>query len=281
MSRQLHKLFIHTLLAVTLLGSTFAASAEPAQVIRLATTTSTQNSGLLDYLLPEFEAEGYDVQVIAVGTGKALQFGRQGDVDLLLTHAPAAEDRFIAEGYGRQVLPLMHNDFVFVGPRDDPAGLLSATTLSEALHQLVTRNARFLSRGDDSGTHKKERALWQEAELASNWSGYREVGQGMGRTLMMAVELDSYTLTDRGTWLAMQDQLPSLQILFSGDASLFNPYRIVLINPQRHPHLNHEGARALATWLTRSSTLSRIADYRVHGSVLFVPVSSDQRVAIE
>lgn len=279
---------VRSLLLLGLLNTpalTQAQAVEPAhpnaRVIRLATTTSTDNSGLLNYLLPEFEQQGTKVQVIAVGTGKALQFGRHGDVDLLLTHAPGAENIFLQQGYAIQALPLMHNDFVLVGPDTDPADLTTAKDLYQALMRLYQQGATFLSRGDDSGTHKKELRLWRQLEMKPDWSGYRQVGQGMGRTLMMAAQLGGYTLADRGTWLSMRDQLPQLKIVFSGDAALFNPYRILLINPERHPHLNHQGARELASWLTQASTLEKIGQFKVQGVSLFVPIAADQRVTLD
>lgn len=276
-----HKILRALALVSCLFSANAAFAEEPTkQAVLLATTTSTENSGLLDYLLPSFEQQGFDVQVIAVGTGKALQFGRQGDVDLLLTHAPSAEDQFVQEGYGIQALPLMHNDFVLVGPTNDPAGVAVTRDLAQALTAIATTDALFISRGDDSGTHKKERKLWNQASVQTDWEHYQEVGQGMGRTLMMADELGGYTLTDRGTWLAMNARLANLNIVFSGDPALFNPYRIVLLNPERHPHLNHSGARALAEWLTAPETLKKIGQFQVKGSALFVPIDNAQRVPL-
>ncbi len=244
-------------------------------VIRLATTTSTQNSGLLQSILPIFEQQsGYQVHVIAVGTGKALKMGQNGDVDLLMVHAPGAEKKFIKDGYGIKRYGLMYNDFVLVGPADDPAGLSKAHNIAEAMSKITQNKPLFISRGDDSGTHKKERSLWQpfirNGLQLQNSDWYREAGQGMGKVLQIADELNAYTLTDRGTWLAHQNQL-HLKIVFSGDPLLFNPYSMILINPARYPDLNHQGARALTRWLISPQGQKLIGDYRVHNTRLFTP----------
>ena len=248
-----------------------AAPAGDRPAVRLATTTSTENSGLLEYLLPAFErATGYHVHVIAVGTGKALRMGRDGDVDVVLVHAPAAEAEFVAAGHGLRRHPVMHNDFLIVGPRDDPAHVRGLTDAAEALRRIAAARAPFVSRGDDSGTHKKERALWRAAGVQPKGRWYREAGQGMGRVLQMASELDAYTLTDRGTWLALRDGL-ALQPLVAGDERLYNPYGIIAVNPARHPGVNLAGARALIHWLTGQDGQRRIAAYRLHGEPLFHP----------
>ncbi len=248
------------------------AAADPARpVIRLATTTSTENSGLLQALLPAFErATGYRVHVIAVGTGKALRMGRDGDVDVVLVHAPAAEARFVAEGHGLRRHPVMHNDFLLVGPADDPARVRGLTDAAAALRRIAAARAPFVSRGDDSGTHKKERALWQAAGVHPAGRWYREAGQGMGRVLQMASELGAYTLTDRGTWLALRERL-ALAPLVQGDERLYNPYGIIAVDPARHPGVNHAGAEALIRWLTGREGQRRIAAYRLHGEALFHP----------
>ncbi len=251
-------------------GQLFAADS-PDKIIKLATTTSTDNSGLLAELLPKFtESSGYEVHVIAVGTGKALRMGRDGDVDVVLVHARQAEDKFVAEGYGEKRYGVMYNDFVIVGPKSDPAGIKTAKTATEALARIAQSKSIFVSRGDDSGTHKKERSLWKAANTdpAGNW--YREAGQGMGKVLQIAAEMDAYTLTDRGTWLAYQAKSP-LQISFQGDPLLFNPYGIIAVNPARHPDTNHAGANALIKWFISPDGQKMIGDFRIGKNTLFTP----------
>lgn len=238
--------------------------------IRLATTTSTDNSGLLRYLLPKFEQDsGYKVDVIAAGTGKALKMGENGDVDLVMTHAPKAEATFVEKGYGISPTPLMYNDFVFIGPNDDPAKLKEIKTLQPILEKIAQSGVTFISRGDDSGTHKKELELWAQANIEPNFGGYRSVGQGMGQTINMASELQAYTLTDRATWLAYKDKV-NLEIVFQGDINLFNPYQVILINPQRYPTLNHKGATIFRDWLISVKGQELINQYKLSGEQLFV-----------
>jgi tungstate transport system substrate-binding protein len=247
------------------------AGADAETIVRLATTTSTDNSGLLNALLPRFTEEtGYQVHVIAVGTGKALRMGRDGDVDVVLVHARAAEDRFVAEGYGEKRYGVMYNDFVIVGPKADPAGLAGANGASEALSKIARSQSVFVSRGDDSGTHKKERSLWKAAGLSPEGIWYREAGQGMGKVLQMAGEMGAYTLTDRGTWLAYQDKSP-LQIDFQGDPLLFNPYGIIAVNPERHPDTNYQGALTLIGWFISPQGQQMIGDFKIGDNKLFTP----------
>ncbi len=260
-------------LAWLLCTSSLTFAGEPANpgTIRLATTTSTENSGLLRYLLPDFEAQsGYQVHVIAVGTGKALRMGQDGDVDLVLVHAPQAEQNFVQAGYGIDRQGVMYNDFVIVGPTADPAAVHAANSALAALARIASAKAPFVSRGDDSGTHKKELALWKQADIEPADSWYREAGQGMGKVLQIAGEMDAYTLTDRGTWLALQDKSP-LQLLSEGDPQLFNPYGIIAVNPERYPDINYKGARALIGWITSPQGQSRIGDFRVGDNRLFTP----------
>lgn len=238
-------------------------------IVRLATTTSTYNSGLLDYLLPKFEAEHpYRIQVIPVGTGKALRMGQDGDVDLVMTHAPDAEREFVEAGYGIDPQGVMYNDFVVVGPTSDPADIEGSQDVATAMAEIAESDALFISRGDDSGTNKKELKLWDAAGLTVDFEGYRSVGQGMGKVLQMANELQGYTLTDRGTWLAMRDKL-DLALLVEGDTRLFNPYQVILVNPERYDDLNTEGARALAQWLVSEKGQALIDAFRLDGQVLF------------
>ena len=261
------------MLVLLVLLAAFAARPSGAGTcrLRLATTTSTENSGLLDVLIPPFERQtGCRVDVIAVGTGKALRLGRSGDVDVVMVHAPKAEKAFVGEGYGVDRTRIMHNDFVVVGPARDPAGVRAAGSAAEALKRIATARAVFVSRGDDSGTHKKERALWRAAGMDPGGAWYREAGQGMGAVLRMADELRAYTLADRGTYLAMKDKL-DLVILYAGDPALMNPYHVIAVNPKRHPHVKYDLARRFIAYLTGPEAQKIIADYRVGGEPLFVP----------
>lgn len=234
---------LQTTLVILSLTTAAAVHAADEMKIRLATTTSTYHSGLLDYLLPEFKKDtGYTVEVLAAGTGKSLRMGQNGDVDLVMTHAPKAEAKFVDEGYGVLPRKLMHNDFVVVGPNNDPAKIEGMTDVTKALKNIVSYKATFVSRGDDSGTHKKELNLWKQTQIEPNFGGYKAVGQGMGPTLNMASELQAYTMTDRGTWLAYQNKL-DLSIMVQGDKRLFNPYQVILVNPSRYPDINYQGAK--------------------------------------
>jgi tungstate transport system substrate-binding protein len=267
------KSLLSVLLAVCLIWFAPASAAQgpSSNIIRLATTTSTENSGLLTYLLPRFsEATGYKVHVIAVGTGKALRMGRDGDVDVVMVHAPAAEKKFVAEGYGEKRYPLMYNDFVIIGPASDPAGISKASSVADAMKRIADQPAIFVSRGDDSGTHKKEKNLWNNAKLDPKGSWYREAGQGMGKVIQIASELDAYTLADRGTWIAYQNKT-ALQLLFQGDPVLHNPYGVIAVNPKRYPDANYAGAQTLITWLTSDNGQALISDYKVAGFKLFTP----------
>ncbi|MEA3275111.1 MAG: substrate-binding domain-containing protein [Pseudomonadota bacterium] len=240
-------------------------------IIRLATTTSTDNSGLLRVLLPPFEERtGHKVHVIAVGTGKALRLAREGDVDLVLVHARKAEDALVAEGFGVNRRDLMYNDFLIVGPKEDPAGVRGSKNAVAAISRIAGGDSLFLSRGDDSGTHKREKYLWQLADIASQGHWYREAGQGMGKVLQMAGELGAYTLTDRGTWLAFRGRVP-LDVLVQGDDRLFNPYGIIAVNPARYPEINYLGAMRLIAWVTSPAGQALIRDFRLAGEALFVP----------
>lgn len=248
-----------------------AIAAGTDRVVRLATTTSTENSGLLDDLLPRFKAvTGYEVHVIAVGTGKALRMGRDGDVDVVLVHAPAAEQKFVDEGYGEQRLPVMFNDFVIVGPANDPAGIAAADSAAQALSLIASGQQGFVSRGDDSGTHKKEVSIWRQSGVSPEGRWYRETGQGMGKVLQIADELGAYALTDRGTWLAYRDK-SELKIAYQGHEELFNPYAIIAVSGKLYPDLNRAGARALIEWIRGTEGQQSIAAYRRSGEQLFKP----------
>lgn len=238
----------------------------------LQSTTSTQNSGLFDAILPKFRAKtGIEVRVVAVGTGQALKNGRNGDGDVLLVHARAAEDRFVADGFGVERRDLMYNDFVIVGPPNDVAMLRDMRDAPAALSRIADANALFVSRADNSGTHIKERSLWRESGVdPSNASGtwYRETGSGMGATLNTAVGMGAYTLIDRATWVSFGNRR-DFRVLVEGDKRLFNPYGVMLVNPARHPHVNAKGGRAFIAWLTSTEGQSAIAAYRVFGAQLF------------
>ena len=266
-----------SLLSVSLLPlqSSFAKDTKAdSKLVRLATTTSTENSGLLGSLLPEFEKDtGYKVHTIAVGTGKALRMGRDGDVDVILVHALKAEEKFIAEGHGDERFDVMYNDFVIVGPKEDAAKVAGTKTIAAALDNIYATKSKFVSRGDDSGTHKKELGLWKSASnqpdpKKDQW--YLEAGQGMGKVLQMAGELGGYTMTDRGTWLAYESKSP-LKITFEGDKQLFNPYGIIAVSPKKYPDLNNAGAKSLIKWMTSNKGQTMIGDFKVSGKVLFTP----------
>ena len=239
--------------------------------LRLATTTSTANSGLMDFLLPRFTAEtGLEVHLIAVGTGKALRLGREGDVDIVLVHARQAEDQFVADGYGVDRADVMYNDFIIVGPVADPAGVTNSNSVAEVFEKIHNSEHPFVSRGDDSGTHKRELILWQSAGKTPSGSWYREVGQGMGKTLQIANEVDGYTMTDRGTWLAYQSKLDIIP-LFEDDPPLFNPYGIIAVNPARHADVNYGGASKLIQWMISPEAQTMIGEFKIKGQQLFVP----------
>ncbi|WP_206057445.1 substrate-binding domain-containing protein [Nitrincola schmidtii] len=245
------------------------------EMLRLATTTSTYNSGLLDYLLPVYkEKTGVEVQVISVGTGAALRLGQDGDVDLVMTHAPEAEAAFVEAGHGIMPKALMYNDFVIVGPDSDPASLKTAENIIDAFSQIADSGSIFVSRGDESGTHMKELELWEMADKNLPFEGYRSVGQGMGRVLSLADEMEGYTLTDRGTWLAMKNRLDSV-LVFEGDEQLFNPYQVILVNPERHPHTLYDQAKAFANWLVSAEGQDLIDSFQVEGEQLFFASAED------
>ncbi len=257
------------LILIVLLLTVMVVPAEQNR-LRLATTTSTDNSGLLAVLHPAFEAmSGLKVDVIAVGTGKALKLGENGDVDLVLVHARAAEDRFVADGFGVNRRDVMHNDFVILGPAADPAAV-KGLSAGEALKRIEAGRVGFVSRGDDSGTHKKELALWSRAGVEPGGGWYKEAGQGMGAVITMADNLQVYTLADRGTYLAMADKI-SLEVLVEGDPLLFNPYGVIAVNPERHPHVNYSGATQYIEWITSEEGQALIGGYRIRGRLLFYP----------
>lgn len=254
-----------------------ACSSEKDTELILATTTSTQDSGLLDVLLPLFEEEsGYEVKAIAVGSGAALQMARTGDADVLLVHSPADEEELVDEGFGIDRTRVMYNDFVIVGPPSDPAGIRGIASAAEALDAIAKSGTPFMSRGDDSGTHAKEKSLWAAAgmEPPKGQKGYSETGQGMGATLTIAQESQGYTLTDRATWLSNADP-DLLPILVEGDSALFNVYHVITVNPDEFPDLdlNTKGAEAFREFLVGEQAQEIIATFGADkfGQPLFVP----------
>ena len=242
--------------------------------ITVASTTSTQNAGLFDHLLPLFEAEtGIEVRVVAVGTGQAIRLARNGDADLLLVHDRPSEEAFVAAGHGSRRFDLMYNDFVVVGPAGDPAGIAGAGDAATALGRIAAARAPFLSRGDDSGTHRRERALWSAAGLepeGASGTWYREAGQGMGATLNTASMMEAYALTDRGTWLKMRKRL-DLRLLVEGDTELRNEYGVTLVSPERHPHVKAAPARRFADWLISPDGQAAIMGFTIDGERPFIP----------
>ena len=242
--------------------------------LKLATTTSTDNSGLLNVLLPPFE-KIFDVRVdvIAVGTGKALKLGKNGDVDIVLVHAISAEDQFVEEGYGINRRDVMYNDFVIIGPDDDPAGIKGTKDAVAALKNISAKKVPFVSRGDNSGTHKRETLLWKEVGIEPRGDWYMETGQGMGVTIQIADEKRAYAISDRGTYLAYKGKI-EMEILVEGDtARLVNPYGIIAVNPAKHPHANYIYAMSLIGWITSVEGQKIIAEHKQFGESLFHPTT--------
>jgi len=262
------------LAAATLPGPPGAASAQaPERFIVMASTTSTEQSGLFRHLLPVFKkATGIDVRVVAVGSGQALELGRRGDADIVFVHDRAAEDRFVADGFAASRRDVMYNDFVLVGPRADPAGA-RGTDIAAALRKLAPSALPFVSRGDRSGTHAAELRLWQAAGVdlaAARPAGYRECGCGMGPALNIAASLGAYLLADRATWLAFRNR-GELAILVEGDRSLFNPYGVMVVSRARHPHVKEDLAQRFADWVASPADQRVIGGYRIEGQALFFP----------
>ena len=264
-----------TVITAFLLGPGMAW-AEPA--VKLSTTTSTENSGLLAYLLPAFEAEtGVKVHVIAVGTGKALELARNGDVDLTLVHARDSEDKFVAEGSGVSRRDVMYNDFILVGPDSDPAGVRKAgKDVLKGLQRIVESKNRFISRGDNSGTAQMEQAYWKQLGVRPSGNAYVSAGLGMGEVLNMAAEMQAYTLTDRATYIAYRART-GLAILLEGDEKMFNPYGIIAVNPARYPDINYKGAMRLVEWITSLQGQQKIASFRVDGQQVFFPAAKEAK----
>jgi tungstate transport system substrate-binding protein len=263
------KPMIRLLLALAiLLALGTAAGAE--ERLKMSTTTSTQDSGLLKVLLPPFEKENNcKVDVIAVGTGQSIKLGEAGDVDVVFVHARKLEDKFVADGYGVNRRDVMYNDFVIIGPKGDPAGIAKAKTAAEALKMIAARQATFISRGDKSGTHIKEKELWQAAGIAPKGNWYVDAGQGMGPVITMATERQGYTLADRGTYNAFKGAKTDLVILFQGEKGLFNPYGVIAVNPKKFPHVKYDLAMRFIDFVTGPEGQKIIAGYKAHGEPVF------------
>jgi tungstate transport system substrate-binding protein len=260
------------LAAALILGSASAASLAEERFITVASTTSTANSGLFDHILPVFtDATGIEVRVVAVGTGQAIRLARNGDADVLFVHHKPSEEAFVADGFGIERFDVMYNDFVLVGPAEDPVGLSDAEDIAAALVAIRDAGAAFASRGDDSGTHKRERALWAAAGVeAPSGAWYRETGSGMGATLNIAAGMGAHALTDRATWLSFKNK-DGMAVLFEGDAALFNQYGVIAVNPARFPHVKADDATAFVDWLISDAGQAAIASYALNGTQLFFP----------
>ena len=255
-----------------------AGPSAAADRLRLSTTTSTENSGLLNVLLPPFEKmHNCTVDVIAVGTGKALKLGEAGDVDAVLVHSRKAEDKFVAEGYGVDRKDVMYNDFVIIGPASDPAGMKGSGSAAAALAMVAKANAPFISRGDESGTHIKEKELWQQAGMRPSGPFYFEAGQGMGEVITMATERTAYTLADRGTYNAYKGKKTDLVILFQGEKGLFNPYGVIAVNPKRHPHVQYDLAFKFIQYITGHRGQNIIGSFRQNGEPVFFMYGQQKR----
>lgn len=262
------------LIAAVLLGAS-VTSAQAQTVLRLSTTTSTENSGLLKQLLPAFEAKSKSkVHVISVGTGKALELAKNGDVDVTLVHARASEDKFVAEGHGVNRRDVMYNDFIIVGPTRDPAGIKGSKDVIAAMKKIVDSKVRFISRGDNSGTDQMERAYWKDVGAQPQGSAYVSAGLGMGEVLNMAAEMQAYTLTDRATYSAYRART-GLDIVVEGDPRMFNPYGIIAVNPRKYPDINYKGAMQLIDWITSAEGQKMIADFKVDGQAIFFPAAKN------
>ncbi|NQV82839.1 MAG: substrate-binding domain-containing protein [Rhodospirillales bacterium] len=264
---------LRTIIAV-LFAALIAFPAAAEKYITLVGTTSTDNSGLYNKILPLFTAKtGIQVRVVSVGTGRAINIAKNGDADVLLVHHQTSEEKFVAEGYGVKRYDVMYNDFIIVGPGNDPAGIMGLKSVAAGLARIAETRNFFVSRGDDSGTHKKELAIWKMAGVdAAKASGkwYREAGAGMGATLNTASAMPAYTLSDRGTWLKFENR-GGLRLLAENDPLLINPYGVILINPKRHPHVKAKMGQAFIDWITGTEGQAAIKAYRINGRQAFFP----------
>ena len=250
------------------------------QSIVVASTTSTQDSGLFDHILPLFEAKtGIDVKVVAQGTGQALDTARRGDADVVFVHAKAQEEKFLEEGFGVKRFDVMYNDFVLIGPKSDPAGISGSKDIAAALTAIQTKGAPFVSRGDKSGTHSAELKLWKVAGVdidAAKGPWYKEIGQGMGAALNTASAMNAYVLSDRGTWLSFKNR-GDLDIVVEGDKRLFNQYGVMLVNPEKHPSVKAEAGQSFIDWLISPEGQAAIGEYKIDGQQLFFPNATQDR----
>ncbi|MEH6719666.1 MAG: substrate-binding domain-containing protein [Aurantimonas endophytica] len=255
------------------------ATAQDRSIV-VASTTSTQDSGLFDHILPLFQKEsGITVKVVAQGTGQALETARRGDADVVFVHAKAQEENFVADGFGVERFDVMYNDFVLIGPKSDPAGIAGTKDISAALQAIEAVKAPFVSRGDKSGTHSAELRLWKDAGIdieAAKGEWYREIGQGMGAALNTAGAMEAYVLADRGTWLSFSNR-GDLDVLVDGDKRLFNQYGVMLVSAEKFPHVKTELGQAFVDWLISNEGQAAIADYRIGGQQLFFPNAADSR----
>ncbi len=269
----LRRVFLSGLCAVVV-GCLAAPAPAAERFITVASTTSTQDSGLFDHLLPLFtQKTGIEVRVVAKGTGQAIKEAQNGDADVLFVHDKASEEKFVADGFGVKRFDVMYNDFVIVGPASDPAGIRGLHDAPAALAKIAAAGAPFASRGDDSGTHKAELRLWKEAGVdvaAASGGWYRETGSGMGPTLNTAAGMAAYALADRGTWLSFKNK-GDLEILVEGDSRLFNQYGVILVNPERHPHVKAAEGQAFVDWLVSPEGQQAIGDFKIEGQQLFFP----------
>lgn len=255
--------------AAFICGANGPAQAQ-AESIVISSTTSTEQSGLFGHLMPAFtQATGIATKVVALGTGQALDMARRGDADVVFVHDQVAEEKFVAEGFGLQRLPVMYNDFVLIGPKADPAAT-KGSDIVDALKKLATGNTAFVSRGDKSGTHAAELRFWKLAGLEAKGGGYRECGCGMGPALNIAASTGAYVLADRGTWLNFKNRA-DLAVLVEGDKRLFNQYGVMVVNPAKHPHVKQAAAQKFADWVTSSAGQAAIASYKIGGEQLFFP----------
>jgi tungstate transport system substrate-binding protein len=254
---------------VALLGASPLAAQDRSIVV--SSTTSTHDSGLFGHILPLFKAKtGIDVKVISQGTGQALDTGRRGDADVVFVHAKPQEEKFVADGFGVKRFPVMYNDFILVGPKSDPAGVKGSKDTVAALTAIKNKSAPFISRGDRSGTHAAELSLWQLAGGKDKGPWYKDIGQGMGAALNTASAANAYVLTDRGTWLSFKNR-GELVIAVEGDNRLFNQYGVILVNPEKHPHVKKAPGQAFIDWLVSPEGQKAIADYKIDGQQLFFP----------
>jgi tungstate transport system substrate-binding protein len=262
----------HCFRSLILVFGLLAGNAFAEETLVVASTTSTEQSGLFGWILPRFEqSTAIKVRVVAVGTGQAMEIGRRGDADVLLVHDRAAEDKFVAEGYGSYRQDVMYNDFVFIGPKNDPAQIRRSASAPDAMKAIARSAQGFISRGDKSGTHAAELRLWKQAGTdPKTLAGYKETGSGMGPTLNMAAATHAYTLSDRATWGAFKNRR-ELDLLLAGDPVLFNPYGVIPVNPARHPHVKKEAAERFAAWLVSPAGQDAIAAFRADGQPVFFP----------